>query len=39
LREEIERVAALTFDHHTKAIAKADEARVASEERLRLSSA
>lgn len=36
LREEIERITALTFDHHAKTIAKADEARIASEERLRL---
>ncbi len=36
LRQEIDRVAAISFDHHTKAIAKADESRVASEERLRL---
>ena len=36
LRQEIDRVAAISFDHHTKAIAKADESRVANEERLRL---
>lgn len=36
LREEIERISALTFDHHTRAMAKADETRVAVEERLRL---
>lgn len=36
LREEVERISALTFDHHTKAMAKADETRAAIEERLRL---
>lgn len=36
LREEIDRAAALDYERHAQALAKADEARMAAEERLRL---
>lgn len=36
LREELERITALSFDHHARSIALADESRLANEDRLRM---